>query len=443
MQQQLGTLFARAKVAPAFSEDCLRLNVWTTGLDAGKRPVMVWLHGGGFATGSGSAPTYEGSHLAARGNVVVVTINHRLNVFGHLYLGEIGGDAFAQSGNVGMLDIVAALHWVHDNIAEFGGDPDNVTIFGESGGAGKVSVICAMPAAKGLFHKAIMQSGPCLQIADKSRATAIARQLLEDLNLSVGQIAQLQQMDAAKLAQAADAAETKVVPRVLGFGPMGLIPVVDGHGLTHHPFDEAAAPESAHVPFMVGSTKDEATLFAGPLPQWGQFTDEDIVKFAQAFAGARAPQAVDLYKKLHPGDSPSYLLVDLVTDYWMRQAANQVAELKVRQKSAPAFVYVLEWELNPQLRTPHGTDVALVFDNISTSGAISAAPNAQAVSDQMSAAWVAFARTGNPNHPGLPNWAAYSTRTRANMLFNVTSRAVDDYGKQAREFWEQSRVRQA
>ncbi len=436
MQRQLAALFARPNPEPALSENCLVLNVWTSGADSSKRAVMVWLHGGGFAVGSGSGPAYDGTRLAKRGDVVVVTINHRLNVFGHLYLGDIAGEAFAQSGNVGMLDIVAALHWVRDNIANFGGDPSNVTIFGESGGAGKVSVVCAMPGAKGLFHKAIMQSGPCLQIADKARGTAIARQLLKDLDLSANQIGELQRMDAQKLSAAANAAEVKVVPRVLGFGPMGMIPLIDGVVLTHHPFDVVAAPESAHVPFMVGSTKDEAVLFVGPFPQWGQFSESDVVERMRPLAGARAQQAVDLYKKLHPADSPSYLLVDLVTDYWMRQAANQVAELKVKQKAAPAYVYVLDWDINAELRAPHGTDVALAFDNPQASPVIGVAPHAQAVADQMSAAWVAFARTGNPNDSKLPHWPAYSLRSRPNMAFDVKSRVVEDYGAQAREFWE-------
>jgi para-nitrobenzyl esterase len=436
LQKEIGTLFSRGKDEPKAGEDCLVLNVWTRAADAAKRPVMVWLHGGGFAVGSGSLPVYDGARLAARGDVVVVTLNHRLNVFGYLYLGEAAGGDFAESGNVGMLDIVAALKWVRDNISGFGGDPGNVTIFGESGGAGKVSVICAMPAAKGLFHKAIMQSGPCLKIADKARGAAIARQLLKDLNIDAGKISDLQNLDAGTLAAAAEAAELKVAPRVLGFGPGGMIPLVDGVVLPHHPFDSVASPESAHVPFLVGSTKDEAVMFAAPLPGFGQFTDAKVLEFLGPLAGARAPQALDLYKKLHPADSPSYLLVDAVTDFWMRQAANQVAELKARQARAPAYVYVLEWEISPTLRTPHGTDVSLVFDNIAASSGISAAAGAQAMSDQMSAAWIAFARTGNPDTPKIPHWPAYSLPARANLLFNTGSRVVDDYGKEARRFWE-------
>jgi para-nitrobenzyl esterase len=438
MQKQLAALFGRQLQEQRQSEECLVLNVWTRALDSAKRPVMVWLHGGGFAVGSGSAAAYNGGALAKRGDVVVVTINHRLNVFGHLYLGEIAGDAFASSGNVGMLDVVQALQWVRDNIKLFGGDPGNVTIFGESGGAGKVSVVCAMPAAKGLFHKAIMQSGPCLRIADTARGAAIARQLLADLGLTSRDVGQLQQMDAMKLTAAADAAEVKVVPRVLGYGPMGMIPLVDGIVLPHQPFESVAAPESAKIPFLAGSTKDEAVLFAGALPGWEQFTDLDLSRMMQPIAAARSRQAIDLYQRLHPSDSAPYLLIDVVTDFWMRQAANRVAELKVKQASAPAYVYVLEWEINPELRCPHGTDVALVFDNIAASPAIAAAPDAQSVSDRLSAAWIAFARSGNPNTSGNPHWPAYSLRSRPNMLFNVTSRVVDDYDGQAREFWEEA-----
>ena len=438
MQKQLAMLFTRPNPEPRQSENCLVVNVWTPAVDSAKRPVMVWLHGGGFAVGSASNPAYNGARLAAIGDVVVVSINHRLNVFGYLYLGDIAGEAFAQSGNVGMLDIVAALQWVRDNITGFGGDPGNVTLFGESGGAGKVSVMCAMPAAKGLFHKAIMQSGPCLQIADKARGTAIANQLLKDLGLSAAQVAELQKMDALKLSAAANAAEVKVIPRVLGYGPMGLVPLVDGVVLQHHPFDTAASPESADVPFMIGSTKDEAVLFAGPFPKWGQFTETEVVELLHPIAGARAQQALNLYKKIHPADSPSYLLVDLVTDFWMRQAANRVAELKAAQKIAPAYVYVLEWELSAELRAPHGIDVALAFNNVNASPIIASAAGAQRVSDQMSAAWVAFARTGDPGNPKIPRWPAYSQHSRANLLFNVQSHVVEDYGKEARVFWETS-----
>jgi para-nitrobenzyl esterase len=438
MQMQLATLFTRPKPEPQLSENCLVLNVWTAAADSAKRPVMVWLHGGGFAVGSGSAPAYDGARLAARGDVVVVTINHRLNVFGYLYLGDLAGESFSQSGNAGMLDVVEALRWVRDNIAAFGGDPGNVTIFGESGGAGKVSVVCAMPAAKGLFHKAIMQSGPCLQIADKARGTAIARQLLKDLNLSPSQIGELQSMDAMKLSAAADAAEVKVVPRVLGFGPTGLIPLVDGSVIHHHPFDAVAAPESADVPFLIGSTKDEAVLFVGPFPQWGQFSEVEVIDFLRPMAGPRAEEALRLYKKLRPADSPSYLLADAVTDYWMRQAANRVGELKVQQKRAAAYVYVLDWEINHELRSPHGTDVSLVFDNPNASPAIGNAKDAQKLADQMSAAWVAFAHSGNPNNPKLPQWPVYSLQSRANMAFDASSRVINDYGREAREFWEKN-----
>jgi para-nitrobenzyl esterase len=435
VQKQLATFFATRNPEPKQSEDCLVLNVWTPAADSTKRPVMVWLHGGGFAVGSGSSPAYEGEHLAKRGDVVVVTINHRLSVFGYLYLGDLAGAEFGQSGNVGMLDVVLALEWVRENIAAFGGDAHNVTIFGESGGAGKVSVMCAIPAAKGLFHKAIMQSGPCLQIGNKDRGTAIARQLLKDLDIPERRVADLQNVDAMKLAAAANKADSTVVPRVLGFGPMGLVPLVDGQVIHHHPFDTAAAPESAHVPFLVGSTRDEAVLFTAPLPGWGQLTDAEVIERVKPMAGEHTAAAMQLYKKLHPEDDPSYLLGDITTDFWMRQAAWRVAELKAKQKAAPGFVYVLDWRVNPQLRCPHGTDVFLVFNTIDTSPAMQAAQNAQVVADQMSDAWIAFARTGNPTWRQTTPWPAYMPESRANMLINVDSRIVNDYERPAREFW--------
>src|SRR3569833_273270 len=432
-QRQLKTLFTSNVVGE--SEDCLVLNVWTPDTSFGKRPVMVWLHGGGFAVGSGSAPASNGAHLAKRGDVVVVTINHRLNVFGYLYLGEVAGDAHAQSGNVGMLDVVAALRWVKENIASFGGDPQRVTLFGESGGAGKVSVVCAMPAAKGLFHRAIMQSGPCLQIQTRERATAITRQLFEDLGLRVGDVAALQRVDAHKLAAAADAAEKKVVPRVLGRGPMGLIPLVDGLTLTHHPFDNEAAPESADVPFLVGSTRDEAVLFAGPFPGFGSLSRAEVIELLAPGLGDQAAGAFDFYDELKTSNTPSYILVDIITDYWMRQAADRVAELKNRQGRAPAYVYVVEWRINDVLRSPHGADVALAFNNVDSSPALAAAPGARAVSNQMSDAWGAFARDGNPRGKGLPAWQPYSPERREVMLFDVQSRIADDYDAARRMFW--------
>lgn len=239
-----------------------------------------------------------------------------------------------------------------------------------------------------------------------------------------------------KLAAAADAAEVKVVPRVLGFGPMGLIPLVDDLVIHHEPFDKAASAESADVPFLVGSTKDEAVLFVGPFPQWGHFTEAEVIDRLRPMAGQRAQDALRLYKKLHPSDSPSYLLADAVTDYWMRQAANRVAELKVNQARAAAYVYVLDWQISRDLRSPHGTDVSLVFDNPNASPAIGSAKDAQKVADQMSAAWVAFAHRGNPNNLRLPHWPAYSLQARANMAFDSSSRVVNDYGREAREFWE-------
>lgn len=435
--KEFGEIFPKPSTHIPQSEDCLKLNVWTPAPDKAGRPVMVWLHGGGFAVGSGSAPMYDGTNLARKGDVVVVTLNHRLNTFGYLYLGEIGGKDFAPSGNVGMLDIVAALRWVRNNIENFGGDPNNVTIFGESGGAGKVSVMCAIPAAKGLFHKAIMQSGPCLDLPNRDKEAAMARQVLHELDIAPNNLKHLQQVDIQALLKAADAAQNKVAPRIFGIPPTALNPLVDNVVIHHEPFDPVAAPESAEVPFIVGSTLTEAVMFAIPMPRWGKFTIDEVKKLVRPLAGARTDAAVTFYQKLHPGDSPSYLLTDIVTDHWMRQAANRVGERKAKQGKAPVYLYVLGWEIDSKLRTPHGTDVPLVFDNVDKSPLLSRSPGSRTVSDQMSDAWIAFARTGNPNTAKVPHWPAYTLEKRANMLFNTKSRVVNDYGAQARRFWEE------
>jgi para-nitrobenzyl esterase len=247
------------------SEDCLTLNLWTPGLDAGKRPVMVWFHGGAFSYGSANTPRTAGANLARRGDVVVVTVNHRLNVFGFLDLSEIGGAEFVHSGNVGVLDLVAALEWVRENVARFGGDPGNVTIFGQSGGGGKVSALLAMPAAKGLFQRAIVMSGAGIRMAEHDRATKLAEAVLGEVGLKANQLDKLQAVPFERLIAAIEPAQKKLAPvgfRLLdryGFGP-----VVDGHDLPRHPFDPTAPDLSDDVPVMVGGTRDENALFLAP-----------------------------------------------------------------------------------------------------------------------------------------------------------------------------------
>src|SRR5262252_8794284 len=284
MPAELLKVFSIVEPLP-MNENCLVLNVWTPALNDGrKRPVMFWCHGGAFVSGSGSSPWYDGANLARKGDVVVVTINHRLNVFGFLHLDELGGgEAFASSGSAGMLDIVAALEWVRNHIATFGGDAGNVTIFGESGGGAKVSVLMAMPAARGLFHRAVVQSGPGLRAAEPVDGTTFAEHLLAYLGLTTRDLGRLQELPHESLTAAVAEMPRPPVwvePRRLAPGPMPaamlLRPIMEGRYLPAHPFDPVAAPSAANVPLIIGSNKDEAALFLAADPQRRRLQEPDL-----------------------------------------------------------------------------------------------------------------------------------------------------------------------
>lgn len=414
------TLFKSwANPRPA-SEDLLFLNIWTRGLeDGGKRPVMVWFHGGGFATGSGSSHAYDGTQLARKGDVVVVTVNHRLNAFGYLYLAGLSPDpALADSGNVGNLDMVLALQWVRDNIALFGGDPGNVTIFGESGGGAKVSTLLTMPAAQGLFHKAVVQSGSMIKAQTPERATRGAKAFLELLGVAPGDIAALRSMPMEKIAAALD----RLPPDgVVSFGP-----VMDGRSLPRHPFDPDAPAVSAQVPLLVGTIKDETTLLIGARdPSVFDLTWEELPKRLQPFTGTVDPaRFIDPMRGANPGLKPSDVFFKVTTARNFRNNAIRQAELKSQQGAAPAFLYQLDWETpvdGGKWKAPHALDIGMVFDNVARSESMSGTgPQAQKVADQMSDAWIAFAKTGNPG------WPAYDTHRRMTMVFNVTSEIAED-----------------
>ena len=399
---------------PASSEDCLFLNVWTPGLDAKARPVMVWLHGGGFANGSGGAAMYDGGALARKGDVVVVTVNHRLNVFGYLHLGELAGADYAQSGAAGMLDIVQVLEWVRDNIAAFGGDPGNVTIFGESGGGWKVSLLMAMPSAHGLFHKAIIQSGPGLTGKPIAAADKIARQVLEEL------VAVTPEKLAALSTEAISHASVSVPGEVMRL----FTPVVDGQALPRDPFEPDASRLNTDVPLLIGTNKDESTLFMLGHPKFGNFEEADLAKHAKATGGDKADALVAALRAAYPDYSPTHLASGVATAAGMWAGSLKLAERKAAQKAAPVWMYMLTWETpvaKGRLRTPHALEIPLVFDNVEKArNFVGRGEAPQVVADQMLAAWLAFAKTGDPG------WTAYDTQTRATMLFDLESRVVND-----------------
>jgi para-nitrobenzyl esterase len=405
---------------PASAEDCLFLNVWTPGLDDLARPVMVWLHGGGFANGSGGAAMYDGGALARKGDVVTVTVNHRLNVFGYLHLADAFGPDYAHSGVAGMLDIVMALEWVRDNIAALGGDPQNVTIFGESGGGWKVSLLMAMPSAKGLFHKAVIQSGPGLTGKPAAEAAETARQVLGRLGVDTPQA----------LAEVA----TDVLSResvAIGGEVMRLFtPVVDGEVLPRDPFSPDASPLAADIPLLIGTNKDENTLFMFSHPRFGAFTDEDVERHATTAVGAeRAGDLVAVLRETFPGYSPTHLVAAIGTASGMWANSITLAERKAAQ-GAPVWMYLLTWETpvaRGLLKCPHALEIPLVFDNVDKARSfVGRGDQPQALADQMSAAWLAFAATGDPNVAGLPVWPAYDPQSRSTMVFDLESRVVED-----------------
>lgn len=407
------------------SEDCLFLNVWTRGQkgDGKKRPIMVWLHGGGYVTGSGSSHGYDGSRLAERGDVVVVTLNHRLNAFGYSYFAQVSDDPlYADAGNLGSLDIVKALQWVRDHADAIGGDAGNVTIFGESGGAAKVSTLLAMADAKGLFHRAIAQSGSMsLAGFDPRLGAALAGDLLTTAGANSVEALAAMPMDA--LIKAMVQSRSKG-----GF----YRPVVDGRSLTRHPFAPDPTPVSADVPLLVGTNNNEMRLQGG-LGQPGNFalTWEQLPKKLEAFVPAGAVSDVIAgMRSAHPGYSASDVFFQVATFRNYRGTALRQAERKSAQ-AAPVYMYRLDWKTpveGGRLRTPHALDIAFVFDNVARSASFTGPQTAetQRMADLMADAWIAFARSGKPVTRALPKWPTYSPAQRATMVFDVTPAVVVD-----------------
>jgi para-nitrobenzyl esterase len=410
------------------SEDCLVLNVWTPALhDQRRRPVMVWLHGGGFSAGSASRNVFEGTRLCQRGDVVVVTLNHRLDVFGFLYLGRLGGAEYAESGNAGMLDLVAALHWVHDNISAFGGDPANVTIFGQSGGAAKVSVLMAMPQARGLFHKAIVQSGSHLDALTPDEATKNALTFLAAVDVKPTELSRLAKLPTDRLV----AGLAKIMDTA---GPKpNYSPVIDGIVLPRAPWQPDAPAVSAGIPMIVGSTRTETTALLGAAhPAYFALDEASLPRSLIGWVPDKdIPRVIAGFRKLFPTASASDLFFAITTDRRVRQQAWAQAERKAAQAAAPVWLYELDWATpadGGKWGSPHSLDLAFVFDNVAKSAAmVGAGAEPQHLADQMSAAWIAFARTGNPNTSAVPTWPPFSLGQRATMVFNAASTVVPDF----------------
>jgi para-nitrobenzyl esterase len=427
-----GTLTISGSNLPAEGEDCLVLNIWTpevgsAGNSGRKRPVMFWCHGGGFATGSGSSPDNDGTNLARRGDVVVVTVNHRLNVLGFANLSEFSPD-FAASGDAGMLDIVQALKWVRANISQFGGDPNVVTIFGQSGGGRKVETLLAMPSAKGLFHRAIVESGAAVRVVDRDVAVRDAEQLLAKLGVEKTNVRAVQRLPVEKI-MAAYFAVVKDNPSVdPSFG--GFSPSVDGKILPQHPFYPKASPVSADVPVMIGCTRTEMTLFSLNDPAAFSLSDADMRGRVKDLLGDRAPAIIDLYRKLNPGASPSDVYFLIASDLRYGAPTMFAAQQRAALGKAPVYLYYFTWETPVQggrLKSPHTMEIPFAFDNVMISSRMTGGgPDAMALADKISDTWIAFARTGDPNTPKLPHWPAYDAKDRATMVINNVSKVVND-----------------
>ncbi|WP_279350442.1 carboxylesterase/lipase family protein [Erythrobacter litoralis] len=415
------------------SEDCLFLNVWTRGTNDGKkRPIMVWLHGGGYVTGSGSSHGYDGTRLAQRGDVVIVTINHRLNGFGYLYLAGMTNDPkYARSGNLGSLDAVKALEWVRDNAAAIGGDPENVTIFGESGGAAKVSTLMAMEEARGLFDRAIAQSGSMSLSGFESRlASALTKNIFETAGLEEGDVAGLAALPMEEYVRALMESRTRAA---------FFRPVVDGSSLTRQPFSPDATPVSADIPLLVGTNRTEMRLQAG-LADPGNFSltwEQLPEKIASVVGDADVDQVIAGMRAAYPDADASEIFFQTATFQNYRGTALRQAERKSAQNGAPVYMYRLDWETpveGGRLKSPHALDIAFVFDNVARSTSYTGTgPEQQRLADLMSEAWIAFAKTGNPNTNALPQWPRYTKANRATMIFDTDPEVVVDPDSAERE----------
>jgi para-nitrobenzyl esterase len=406
------------------SEDCLFLNVTAPLVKAARpRPVIVYIHGGAYSSGSGSSPLYDGSTLCRRGDVVVVTLNHRLSLFGYLFL-----PGFPDSGNAGMLDLVLALRWVRDNIAAFGGDPDCVTLLGQSGGGAKIATLMAMPAAAGLFHRAVTMSGQQLTASGPLHAAGRTRALLDKLGVPIERAATLATLPAADLLRA----HASTVDPYIGRGSVYMGPVLDERTLTRHPFYPDAPPQSAGIPMMIGNTHDETRSLIGrgdpgtfalswdALPQ--RLEAELRVDISGTLVAAE-------YRKWYPDYSPSDVFFAATTAGRSWRAAIVEAELRAAQGS-PAFAYQLDWA-SPQdggkWGAFHTLDIPLMFGTLTARESMTGdGEAARRVSATMQRALLAFAKTGDPNYQEMPRWEPYTLPRRATMVFNVESRLVDD-----------------
>jgi para-nitrobenzyl esterase len=409
------------------SEDCLVLNVWTPGLDDGaKRPVMFWMHGGGFQAGTGSSPGYDGARLAERGDVVVVTVNHRLNVLGFLW----PDDEF--DANPGMQDLLLALQWVRLNMAAFGGDPTRVLAFGESGGGRKVGTLLAMPEARGLFQRAAIQSGPTLRVLTRERAEQARRALCDELQLPAASLEALQAVPLDRLMAAYHAASRK---HRFNHVTSGFAPVVIGEQLPAHPFEPRAAAVMPEVPVIAGTNQSEMTLMLAGDRAAFELDEQGLSERVNALLAEHAESVLQVYRDTLPDATPSQLYFAIASDRAYCARMMTLAERRSELRGAPVYFYYLTWHspaMGGRLGAPHALDVPLVFDNVRRSALTGSSERAQALADKMSDAWIAFARSGEPQTDALPHWQPYTAPERATLVLDDECRMERDPTRERR-----------
>ncbi|RYE11330.1 MAG: carboxylesterase/lipase family protein [Hyphomicrobiales bacterium] len=432
---------------PAPSEDCLYLNIWTPAADGKRRPVMFYNHGGGYMIGSGAATGQDGTNLARLYDVVVVQSNHRLGLLGYLFLGDLtDGDYPA---NQGMLDILAALRWTSENIENFGGDPDNIMVWGESGGGAKTAAIYTMPDASNLFHKASIESAAPIRFPTREGATARARRTLELLGLGTGDIAKLHDIPAETLLDV----QAREVPRGVApwaepEGMPGFGAFVDGTIIPQHPFADGVAPFSSDKPLMCGTCRDESVFFHlfGPPDVFGIDEAGLRSRLSESYAGRDIDEVIATFRASRPDASPAALYFAITTSPIWRDSI-RIAEAKVRQGAAPVYMYQLAYQ-SPTLvpgttfpiGSPHAADINIKFANTDKNLAsflyADQSPGRLRTSLAMSAYWAAFARHGRPEATGLPPWPAYTLKARPTMWLDAEPRVVLDLDRQERLFWQ-------
>lgn len=410
------------------SENCLHLNIWSPSPDNSRRPVLVWIHGGAFLYGSGSNSWYNGSSFASLGNVVVVTVNYRLGPFGFLYLGGIGGDDYALSGNCGLLDQIQALKWIKENISSFGGDPDNVTIFGESAGAMSIGALLGMPDAKGLFQQAILQSGAASHAIPKEKADHIARKILASLNINETNLSSLIDLPASDLVKA-----SLTVPM------MSLSPVIDGISLPKSPLTAIGEGSAKDVAVLIGTNKDEYTLFTNFDPNWKNADDQAAAALFEKHFRPDWDIIANEYKLSK--DLNVDIFNHLMTMKLFVYPAVKLAENQTKQ-GGKVWVYRFDWEsaaYGGALKSAHALEIPFVWNTLNapqTKLFTGQAPNLEKMASIMHNTWIAFAKSGDPNNDLLPEWPEFNLSNYPTMILNEESTITNDPYRDDRIKWE-------